>query len=127
MGDSVTFLTNRLDRTWDRSGRVTAVLPNNSYYVSLDGSRRVTQRMRAHIKPIAIFPIHLDDASSDKPQPVVNSDAAIISFDHLFFTIFHNFSLTIFRCVLASLYEGLSVLRPVRPSVGPSVRLKRIL
>ena len=27
----------------------------------------------------------------------------------------------VFRCVLASLYEGLSVCRPVRPSVGPFV------
>ena len=27
----------------------------------------------------------------------------------------------VFRCVLASLYEGLSVRRSVRPSVGPSV------
>ena len=30
-------------------------------------------------------------------------------------------SVVIFRCVLASLYEGLSVRRSVRPSVGPSV------
>ena len=56
---------------------MTAVLPNNAYYVSLDGSRRVTQRTRAHIKPIAIFPIHADDASSGRLQPVVRSDASI--------------------------------------------------
>ena len=38
---------NRQDNRWERSGRMTAVLPHNSYHVSLDGSRRVTKRMRA--------------------------------------------------------------------------------
>ena len=38
--------TNRQDRASNQSGPVTAVLPHN--YVSLDSSRRVTQRMRAH-------------------------------------------------------------------------------
>ena len=70
---------NRHDRTWDRSGRVTAVLPNNAYYVSLDGSRRVTQRTRAHIKPIAIFPLHADDVFSGRPLPGASSDAPVVA------------------------------------------------
>ena len=45
-------------------------------YVSLDGSRRVTKGMRARIKPIAIFPIRLGDASFVKPPLSVTSDAA---------------------------------------------------
>merc|ERR1711872_527480 len=72
------LVQNRHDRTWDRSGRVTAVLPNNAYYVSLDGSRRVTQRTRAHIKPIAIFPLHAGDASCGRP-PLATNDAPIIT------------------------------------------------
>ena len=57
---------------------MTAVLPNNSYYVSLDGSRRVTQRTRAHIKPIATFPLYADDASCVRLQPGASNDAAIV-------------------------------------------------
>ena len=44
------------------------VLPHNSYHVSLDGSRRVTQRTRAHIKPISLFPIRVD--AFYVPQPL---------------------------------------------------------
>ena len=58
---------------------MTATLPNNAYYVSLDGSRRVTQRTRAHIKPIAIFPLHAGDVSCGKPLPGASSDAPIIT------------------------------------------------
>ena len=58
---------------------MTAVLPNNAYYVSLDGSRRVTQRTRAHIKPIAIFPLHVDDAFCGKPLPGASSDAPVVA------------------------------------------------
>ena len=69
------LLLNRHDRTWDRSGRVTAVLPHDSYHVSLDRSRRVTQRTRAYIKPISLFPIRAGDAFC-APQPLgVTSDA----------------------------------------------------
>ena len=75
----ITLLYNRQDRTWDRSGRVTAMLPNNSYYVSLDGSRRVTQRTRAHIKPIAIFPIHSGDVFSGRLRPGALSDAPVVT------------------------------------------------
>ena len=70
---------NRHDRTWDRSGRVTAVLPNNAYYVSLDGSRRVTQRTRAHIKPIAIFPLHAGDVFSGRLRPGAPSDTPVVA------------------------------------------------
>ena len=70
---------NRHDRTWDRSGRVTAVLPHNAYYVSLDGSRRVTQRTRAHIKPISIFPLHAGDVSCGRPLPATSSDAPVVA------------------------------------------------
>ena len=58
---------------------MTAVLPNNAYYVSLDGSRRVTQRTRAHIKPIATFPLHVDDVCCVKPLPGASNDAAVIA------------------------------------------------
>ena len=58
---------------------MTAILPNNAYYVSLDGSRRVTQRTRAHIKPIATFPLYADDVSCVKPLPGVSSDATAIA------------------------------------------------
>ena len=43
--------------------------------MSLDGSRRVTQRTRAHIKPIAIFPIRSDDVCFARPPPAA-SDAS---------------------------------------------------
>ena len=56
---------------------MTAVLPNNAYYVSLDGSRRVTQRTRAHIKPISIFPLHIDDVSCGRPPRGASSDAPV--------------------------------------------------
>ena len=58
---------------------MTAVLPNNAYYVSLDGSRRVTQRTRAHIKPIAIFPLHAGDVYSGRPLPGASSDAPVVA------------------------------------------------
>ena len=58
---------------------MTAVLPNNAYYVSLDGSRRVTQRTRAHIKPIATFPLYVDDVSCVKPLPGASNDAAVVA------------------------------------------------
>ena len=58
---------------------MTAILPNNAYYVSLDGSRRVTQRTRAHIKPIAIFPLHADDVFSGRPLPGASSDAPVVA------------------------------------------------
>ena len=58
---------------------MTAVLPNNAYYVSLDGSRRVTQRTRAHIKPIATFPLHVDDVCCVKPLPGASSDAPVVA------------------------------------------------
>ena len=58
---------------------MTAVLPNNAYYVSLDGSRRVTQRTCAHIKPIAIFPLHVDDVFCGKPLPGASSDAPVLA------------------------------------------------
>ena len=58
---------------------MTAVLPNNAYYVSLDGSRRVTQRTRAHIKPIATFPLYAEDVSCVKPLPGASNDAAVIA------------------------------------------------
>ena len=58
---------------------MTAVLPNNAYYVSLDGSRRVTQRTRAHIKPIAIFPLHAGDVSCGRPLPATFSDASTVA------------------------------------------------
>ena len=58
---------------------MTAVLPNNAYYVSLDGSRRVTQRTRSHIKPIAIFPLHAGDVCYGKPRPGASSDASVIA------------------------------------------------
>ena len=35
----------------------------------------MTQRTRAHIKPIAIFPLHVDDAFCGKPLPGASSDA----------------------------------------------------
>merc|ERR1711872_713857 len=73
------LVQNRHDRTWDRSGRITAVLPNNAYYVLLDGSRRVTQRTRAHIKPIAIFPLHAGDVFSGRPLPGASSDAPVVA------------------------------------------------
>merc|ERR1711911_543383 len=73
------LVQNRHDRTWDRSGRVTAVLPNNAYYVSLDGSRRVTQRTRAHIKPIATFPLHVDDVCCVRPLPGASGDAPVVA------------------------------------------------
>ena len=80
---TLTFL-NRHDRTWDRSGRVTAVLPNNAYYVLLDGSRRVTQRTRAHIKPIAIFPLHAGDVFSGRLRPGAPSDAPVVAQPRVF-------------------------------------------
>ena len=55
------------------------MLPNNAYYVSLDGSRRVTQRTRAHIKPIAIFPLHAGDVYSGRPLPGATSDAPVVA------------------------------------------------
>ena len=58
---------------------MTAILPNNAYYVSLDGSRRVTQRTRAHIKPIAIFPLHAGDVFSGRPLPGASSDAPVVA------------------------------------------------
>ena len=66
------------------------MLPHNSYYVLLDGSRRVTQRTRAHIKPIAIFPIRSDDvcyarpppAVSDAPQPSQSGVVPVAATDH---------------------------------------------
>ena len=58
---------------------MTAVLPNNAYYVSLDGSRRVTQRTRAHIKPIATFPLHVDDVCCVKPLPGASNDAPVVA------------------------------------------------
>merc|ERR1712002_1192564 len=73
------LVQNRHDRTWDRSGRVTAVLPNKAYYVSLDGSRCVTQRTRAHIKPIAIFPLHVGYVSCGKPLPATYNDAPAVA------------------------------------------------
>ena len=66
---------NRHDRTWNRSSRVTAVLPHNSYYVSLNGSRRVTQRTRAHIKSISLFPILAEDVCFGRQPLRVASEA----------------------------------------------------
>ena len=66
---------NRHDRTWNRSGRVTAVLPHNSYYVLFNGSRRVIQRTRAHIKPIALFPIRADNVCFARQPLGVTNDA----------------------------------------------------
>ena len=54
--------SNRQDRKWDCSGRITALLPHN-------GSRRVTQRTHAHLKPISLFPIHASDGSFALPPP----------------------------------------------------------
>ena len=59
-------LSNRHDHLWNCSGRTTAVLPHNSYHVLHNGSRRVNQRMLAHLKPISIFPIC---TAMDPPRP----------------------------------------------------------
>ena len=69
------LVQNRHGRLWDRSGRITAVLPHNSYYVSLDGSRRVTQRTRAHIKPISLFPIRAEDVCIGRQPLSVATEA----------------------------------------------------
>ena len=58
---------------------MTAVLPNNAYYISLDGSRRVTQRTRAHVKPIATFPLYAEDVSCVQPRPDASNDAAVVA------------------------------------------------
>ena len=51
------------------------MLTHNSYQVSLDGSRRVTQRTRAHLKSISIFPIRAGNGSSAAPPPRVFIEA----------------------------------------------------
>ena len=37
---------------WDRSGVITETLPHGAYVVKMDGSGRVSQRTRAHLKPV---------------------------------------------------------------------------
>ena len=59
--------SNRQNRKWDRSGRITAVLPHNSYHLSPDRSRRVKRRTRAHLRPISLFPIHAGNGSYAPP------------------------------------------------------------
>ena len=37
---------------WDRSGMVMECLPHQAYAVKVDGSSRVSKRMRGHLRPI---------------------------------------------------------------------------
>ena len=61
---------DRHDRWWDRSGHVMAVLPHNLYLVSLDGSRRVTQSMRAQLKPMYALNFHRFTAAPSQDDAI---------------------------------------------------------
>ena len=63
------LVQNRHDKTWSKSGRVVEILPHGAYRVMVDGSRRVSQRTRQHLKPFIdpFFPYA--GQSRDAPPP----------------------------------------------------------
>ena len=54
---------------WDRSGTVMESKPHGAYIVKMDGSGRVSQRTRAHLKPVFLPFLPADTSPPPSPPP----------------------------------------------------------